>query len=874
MFFKVKKYYSNILKAFFICLGLYYLPSCSPSQKGIISKGYHNTTARFNAYFYALEGMSAVEEKLRLAKKDDYNDFLPIYPAIDSVLSKSVEEEINEVIKKASIAIQRHPNSNWSDDSYLLVGKSRYYLLDFPNAVETFKYVNVNSEDPNIRHTALIHLMLTYITLDEPYNVVAVNDVIKKEKLNEDNTILYHLTLSHLYQIKLDAPKLIENLEIAAALSTRKEHRDRLHFILGQYLQAEDRFPEAYEAYRTTLKSNPSYELSFHTKLNMGQVTEISETTRLKEIRKYFKKLLRDKKNLEYHDKIFYEIGKFEERQEHYPKAITDYEKSVRKAEKNPLQKAYSFLKIAKIYHDIYKDLNRAKNYYDSLITYLPKEHLEYPNLKREQEILTAFTKEQNIIREQDSLLTLSEMDTALIRQRIDKVLLTEDMAEKAKEKNRRRASRFQTIEAFDGNFSNSNNPSTTNLTGITASGEWYFYDLSAVANGKNTFKSKWGNRPPVDHWNRKSATWERTDLEVEKVPQEALKSEKKKTQLPQELNKARFTKYYANIPFSAEAKKTVIKALEEAHFNLAKVYLHDLMDTTNAIETFSTLTSRFLTAEKRPETLYQLYLLYNLNNSPKLDKVKNELLTVYPNSLYAKLILNPNFRLEDDQKNEQLKLAYEDAYEFYEIDSLKNASHILDSALIVHPELPYSDKLRILKILIQGKSEGLFPYQASLQDFIKNRTESEMKPYAEKLLEASNDYKNEVERAKGIRFIADFNVEHCMAIFYPTVPELVTSIPEFMVDFLKKNTTETELETATLSYDNDKTVYLLDGFKNKKEAMAFYTKLLDKDSPINKTNRYEISVYATNKDNFQILYDQKAIKEYEAFFKENYLSK
>ena len=876
MLFRLKNHNPNIFKSVIICLIAIISYSCSPEQKGILSKGYHNTTARFNAYFYAKQGITEVEEKIRTSKKDDYNTFLPIYIELDSTLSKSLEENLNDVIKKSSIAIQRHPNSDWSDDSYLLVAKSRYYLLDFKNAVETFKYVNVNSKDSDVKHAALINLLRTYITLDEPYNVVAVNDILKKVKLSEQNMLSYHLILAHLFQLKEDNEGLIKNLEIAASLSKKKDHRDRLFFILGQYLQADNRFPEAYSAYRQTLRSNPSYELSFHTKLNMGQVTEISEDKKLKEIRKYFKKLLKDKKNEDYHDKIFYEIGKFEERQEHYPKAIEDYTKSTRKADKNPLQKAYSFLKIAKIYHDIYKDLNQAKNYYDSLMTYLPKDHEEYLSLKEQQEILTAFTTEMNIIKEQDSLLRVSEMDTTFIIAKIDSILMAENEAKRIAEKKRKKADRFQTIESFESNLSNNTAFETKSFTGTTSTGEWYFYDLGTVANGKNKFKNNWGNRPLVDHWNRKSANWQ-LDLETKEDTEteiQELKAKSKNKENPIEVNKARFDAYYSKIPFTKEAKAIAIKKLEGAHFNLGNIYLRDMMDTTNSIQTFEHLTWTYKEAEKRPETLYQLYLLYKIQNNPKLEQVKNELLTVYPESLYAKLILNPNFRLEDDQKNEQLKLAYQLAYQWYELDSLKQSRHILDSALNVNPGLPFSDNLRILNILMIGKTEGLFPYQLALQNFLKTHTESPMKEYAEKLLASSNEYKKEVDRAKGIRFIPDFEVEHRIAIVYPNVPELSHSIPEFIKLFIQENNSEKTFDTGQVSYENDKTVFLLDSFKNKKEVMAFYTQLMQGNNPINKNQRYDIFVFPINKDNFQILYDQKAVTEYESFFKQNYLNK
>jgi len=49
----------------------------------------------------------------------------------------------------ASISIQRHPNSRWVNDNYLMVGLARLYACDYQNAILTFKYVNTKSQNLN-----------------------------------------------------------------------------------------------------------------------------------------------------------------------------------------------------------------------------------------------------------------------------------------------------------------------------------------------------------------------------------------------------------------------------------------------------------------------------------------------------------------------------------------------------------------------------------------------------------------------------------------------------------------------------------------------------------------------------------------------------
>jgi hypothetical protein len=136
---------------------------CSIEQTSVTSNIYHNLTAHYNGYYYAREKTREVEKVILKSLDDDHNVILRLFPKLDTVLAKSYEKDVEEIIKMASISIQRHPNSAWVDDNYIQVGLARLYSCDFQNAIQTFKFVNTKSNNPQIRHQALIYLMRTFI---------------------------------------------------------------------------------------------------------------------------------------------------------------------------------------------------------------------------------------------------------------------------------------------------------------------------------------------------------------------------------------------------------------------------------------------------------------------------------------------------------------------------------------------------------------------------------------------------------------------------------------------------------------------------------------------------------------------------------------
>ena len=93
---------------------------CSTYSSNPIGSSYHNLTAHYNAYFIANEHMKAIETELYDNFEWNYNKILPIYVPVDSNDANSYEEQLTDLIEKASIAIQRHEGSRWEDDSYMI----------------------------------------------------------------------------------------------------------------------------------------------------------------------------------------------------------------------------------------------------------------------------------------------------------------------------------------------------------------------------------------------------------------------------------------------------------------------------------------------------------------------------------------------------------------------------------------------------------------------------------------------------------------------------------------------------------------------------------------------------------------------------------
>ncbi len=864
-------YHSLILLSAIVLL----LTGCSAEKNNVISRTYHNTTAKFNPYFIANEHLKAVEAALVEQQDDNYNKILKVYPEFDTTTISPMKPQLEDAIKKSSKAIDWHKNSKMVEPSYILLGRSLFYLGEYEKSVTAYKIANKNilekkDKAPDVRHEALIHLIRTYVDYKEYNNAIAVADFLKKESLSKKNKKLLYLNKAYLYQKKEDRDSLVNNLIKAAPLMKKSEGKAKMYFIIGQVYQSLGFDALAYTNYTNCIKSNPDYELSFYARLNRAQVSELSNSTDLKKTRKFYKKLLADAKNIEFKDKIYYDMAEFEAKQNNLDEAIAHYKSSVEASVNNNRQKAYSFWRLGQINYDHFKNFGLAKLYYDSTVQFMPKDEDSYATILQRQEVLDEFVTQLNTIHDQDSLLQLAAMDSVALSSYLDDVITREEeeMAKKQKEEEKQKA---KAARRFGNDFGKKNN-AFTRRDGDQEAGTWYFYNVSAKSLGQAEFNRRWGNRTLEDNWRRANkekvlVSNQNTDVAVgdgvegeenEPVDQAAARLAKK-------------TALYATLPFTTEAKVTANKLIEEAYYKVGNIYNFNLIEKENALNTFDTLLTRFPTTEYEPEVLYQMYLIYKDKEDPNQEAYKKRILDKFPNSIYAKIILNPNYQEESKIASEKLKKVYKEAYKYYEMGDYVNATALINQGKRDFGVNDFSDNLHLLEILIIGKTLDVHNFQFALSSFSDKFPESELNEYVNSLLDASRELISEANASNEVKFIEYFDQTHSFVLVYDFETEGENELPSRMEKFIQSNYPNQELNIGQLILTGSKSLIVVNQFQSKLEALTFFNLFNGEKNPLKGLNTLNFSNFVITKDNFEIFYQSKDVENYKLFFEEHY---
>ena len=182
---------------------------------------------------------------------------------------------------------------------------------------------------------------------------------------------------------------------------------------------------------------------------------------------------------------------------------------------------------------------------------------------------------------------------------------------------------------------------------------DFIFYQTTTVAYGKNAFINFWGKRPLADNWRWSSKSENKAS---------AIKLQKNDSLLK---NKGLTFQYFIKkLPKDQEEIDSIKNKRDIAYYRLGLIYRNKFKDYPRSIKNL-----QFLLGQDPQERLilpakYNLYKAYiSFDKSNLADKIRIDIIENYPDSRYAKILLNPQEILQADIQSpmERYRALYED---------------------------------------------------------------------------------------------------------------------------------------------------------------------------------------------------------------------
>lgn len=902
------KYRVTLIVAFFLIL-----LSCSTEKNTGFRRAYHNLTSHYNVLFNGnetfKEGILSIEENLQ----DDYSNVLNVF-IYDDPSASNTGSQMQRAEKKAAKLIKRHSITskpkrkkgkktqkekefaarkefnNWVDDAHLLMGKAYFMEKNYKAAEESFTWILSEYPKMDTKYDAQIWLARTYIQskdFDKALDYLQRAEAEKgfpEDRLNRD----IFPTYADYYIKQKRYNEALPWLEMALEEKGKRLYKRRYKYIIAQIYQLNGQDKKAYDMYQEVIKMRPPYEMEFSAKIQRATLFD-KDKGDSKDIRKQLAKMLKDEKNKDFRDQIYYALANIDMKENLEASAIDNYKMSAYTSVSNNAQKGSSYLSLADIY---FKKLNyvTAKAYYDSTVMNISKKHPQYDEISEKSANLSELVGYVEIVERQDSLLRLANMS----EKERDKVI--SEIIQKLIEEEQRLAEEARQHQLDMAQYNENNRPGSDNSS---SGGKWYFYNPAAIGMGQADFARKWGERRLEDNWRRKN----KSIVEFDVLADDGEGAETDSTK--QKFDKKSKEYYLSQLPLTDSAQVVANEQIEEALFQLARVYREQFIDYDKSKYTYVELLKRYPKTDHELQAFYQLYQLHELQKqSNESEKYKQLILQKYPRSIPAMILTDPNYLAKMEAEKNKTKGIYMKTFEAFQKRNFAKAIKYCNHVETNNPETPLMPKFKLLKAQSIGATGNVDAMKLALAEIVKTYPETEEQELADFMLTrieaggfknfvvegttayvTGEEYSNSSNSTEGNEQIDDLIEEIApenIYVYDPAVSHqyimaatgeisdlnrLKFNIVKYNLDFFLMF----DFKIADRKLTSDTKLIMVKPLNDAKEAYK-YLKLIRKNSDVySEFKSLDMNQFIISNANLKILLKDKDMTRYMMFFEQNY---
>lgn len=816
---------TNILK-YALLLGFFaFLIACSTKKDTFINRNMHALSTEYNILYNGEIALQAGITELKTQYKDNFWEILPVErmqvnqetmlpgdkknPNFERAETKAIK-----AIQKHSMYIEGGEKNPQMDEAHLLLGKARYYDQRFVPALEAFNYILYKYPNSDKIYEAKIWREKTNMRMEnDALAVKNLRKLLEEIKFKDQIFADANATLAQAFLNIEEKDSAISKLKLAVEYTKESEERARYYFILGQLYDSQHKKDSAIAAYQLVIdmkrKSPRRYVIQAHAK--QAQYFDYKSGDTLAFVEKY-KDLLEDRENRPYLDVINHQMGLFYDALEKDEEAKKYYNKSLRANSQDNYQIASNYRNLAEINFNDAK-YSVAGQYYDSTLVRMDQRTREYKAIKKKRENLVDVIKYEAIAKTNDSILHIVALSDDGKKSFFDEVIARlkkedEEKAKKALLVSQSQPAGVQNSDATDEEVLKSASKAMSNKSkqaalaeemsmapptvgGSTAS-NFYFYNPTTVAYGKNEFRKNWGNRTLKDNW-RLSQGKSKIGFGNDDTGSEEVASSEE-TDTKEEKIDVRYTLdyYLKQLPTEQKAIDSLAKERNFAYYQLGLIY----KDKFKRYELATGRLEKLL--ENNPEerlilpSMYNLYKIYEVTNREKAEAMKQRIISQYPESRYATILKSSPADLI--KANDTPDAAYNKLFKIYESGQYQAVITESDALIELYAGEDIIPKIELLKANTIGKLKGLEEYKGALNYVALNYPNSKEGKEAESLL-ATN-----IPQLETIAF--DKEIPVSWKILYKVGPNPDDKNTKILQDKIKKFVSERTIDKLSTSFD------------------------------------------------------------------------
>ncbi len=841
------------------------LSGCSRKKSRFTSRAYHNTTTRYNYFFNAREIKRETERALYDQHKDDFSEVLPLFIYPSEEQAKALYPDMDKIIEKTSTAIDRHSmylrkkeHNRWIDDCYMLMGIARFYKQEYFVGEEVFEYIAKAYKKQDERFSGLIWLARTHVELGNMNKAESYLTLIDEQGVPKQYSSDFNALYADYFIKKRNVDDAVNRLEKALETTKNKQEKTRYNYVLAQLWLKKKEYGKASDLFTQVIKLKPRYDMLFNAKISRAMSFEPG-SEKGGDIKKMLTKMVKDGKNAEFLDQIYYALADIAFKESDEPLGIEYLQKSAAASVSNNKQKALSYLRLGEIF---YKKPNYVSSqaYYDSCLTVLPEDYDRYESIYNRSKALNALVENIMIVEKEDSLQRMVS-DVGYRKVVIDELI------EKAKREEEERLAEEAEFNSLDNNST----PNNINAN-LNNAGNWYFYNQTTLGFGFTDFKKNWGNRKLEDHWRRSNKET------IVTFDDDFITSDSAKTDSTgAKINPRTTEEYYLKfLPLTDSSLNVSHNSIIEALYKMGNLYREDFQDYKHATKSFEDLVSRYDTCRYKLPSWYNLYRISLLTDNDVMKaKYKKLILDEYPDSEYARIIQDPTYNKVTRENRKRVDNYYSIVFDLYRDWKYQKVLTRCRKAKTIFADNHILDKFDLLAAMAIGHVEPLDSFKLALKNILINHPGTESSKEAQRILDL---IKKGVKVGVGgdsqsstVPYKHQFNTEFHLVVVVPGTDKKSNKYKVDISNFNRKYYSAKVLNVSNIFIDPTQQIIIVKKMQGYDEAIDYY-----KSFKLNKDNLTDLldkkyQVFLISKENFVLFYKNKDVKGYLEFFKKNF---
>ena len=654
----VKTYGSFLGVAFIALLFL----GCSTQQNRLLNREWHALNTKYNVVYH---GNLSFEEQWTLLQsgyRENFWERLPVerlqvdgpagikYAATEDGPFSQAEAKAVKAIRKHGMLVAGQERNRQMIESYLLLGKSRYYDQRFVPALEAFRFIIQYHKATNALNETRIWKEKTNVRLGNPEVALEnLRRLLANRKLKPQEKADAFGVMAQAYMDLNQPAAAVEALAAALKTTAKKVERGRYGYLRGQLFEELGQRDSALTAYRQVgaKKQAVSYDFWINAQLRSMALQHPDDLgdEAIEQLNLWAKRW----ENQDYRDKIFYYQAQIQKGLGRDSLYVSGLNQSLKWAQSDPVLQGIVHEQLADHYFDR-KQYLLAAAHLDTLLPLLPNPSDRWRAAHSKKEKLQSLVEYLNRAAEIDSVLVLAALSPEEQRTRLVAAQERKKEAE-AKKAARQDLAAPAISEKSAGGTSSAKGPI------------FYFYDPKQLAIGAEAFAQKWGKRTWQDNWraqanasmspppttgmtgnntNTPKTNSNRSRMSADAPDQPGNQQPGVDPTAPQEpLDE--IDQQIAQLPANQEDIDALKHERIGVYFQIGQLYVSRLAEPALAIPALEKAVDSPQEHPSKLPALYALYQAHTALNSQAAQQYKDQILAAYPQSVYAQYLAQPD---------------------------------------------------------------------------------------------------------------------------------------------------------------------------------------------------------------------------------------